>query len=405
MPVLLGILAHIPSNGPGGTLALLIYTTETASVAEQIETSVLALWPNMQIARASVVAHISEQTEAFCYNFVDEQAQLGIARQPIINISGGTTLMAVGAQHAAAKRRWPMFYIDSDNGQIIRLAPDGHAQQPDDLAVAVAVKQYAEAHGVACTPKPPWGTLADTGSTAFEQLVAIAREIGELGSQSAAPLNWLRQAIPGTPTFAEPASDDPLLALLLNHDLVRKSGSHWQYGPSQSEGFVSGAWLELFVYDQCRHTLDDDGRPLFDDVRLSRLLTRTALGMKAIENEIDVMVTHRGRMVAISCKTGSELINRDLVVRSGSPSTKDDKKAKEEALEKRKLAVYELDSLLQTELMGVYTRKALVTNQAGATIVKELSSLAYASKVALIAGESLLAVAKQIRMLMSKPTL
>lgn len=109
---------------------------------------------------------------------------------------------------------------------------------------------------------------------------------------------------------------------------------------------------------------------LFDNVRISVDVKRPAKP-ETVVNELDVIVTRRGRLAAISCKTGTEMA-------PGGGNT---------AQEKRKQAVYELDSLLQADLMGLYARKLLISNRV--ELAPAIRSRASHSQIRCVSGGEL----------------
>jgi hypothetical protein len=293
-----------------------------------------------------------------------------------LNLTGGTTLMGLGARRAAEAGDVELLYVDTDNGRIIVLSPVGEVRRQIPIEVQVSVETYLAAHGATVSPKRPWGRMVVEEAASLEPYFAAAQALGRAGSGSQRLLDALRPACSregdGTARLEGPTPlDRELAGVLQHHGMVEEVAG----GPAelrvrisddrQHREFLTGHWLELYVYRSC----SDAG--FFHDVRLSVVVKREG-EKKAVENECDVLVTLNGRLALISCK-------------SGRLEHKDENRA----------AVYELDSLLQAELMGLYARKVLASNRA--RLPDALVDRARPSQIECIAGDHLPDVATRIR--------
>lgn len=299
-----------------------------------------------------------------------------------INITGGTTLMALGARRSAREFDAPMLYVDTDGGFIVHLAPDGTEIHREPITVKVSVPVYLAAHGASVSSRTEWSTSAAEVEPAWvKPFREVARVLGEAGPHSQPLLDQIRAVYnrPEDEASAPITLDGPddktreLALVLAGSGFITNfldTGEEFRFQLVQDgrvEQFLTGHWLELYVYDACRRS------GFFDDMRMSATVSRR-VDRRRVENEIDVIVTRHGRLAAISCKTGlQEIEDRDV----------------------NKQAVYELDSLLQAELMGLFARKLLVTNRR--SLPDALRGRARMSQIELIFGSRLPDVARLIK--------
>lgn len=381
MPVLLPILEYAPAN------TYLIATDEVRDVAEAVRQVARQRQLRVSILE-SVDPYAPEQTLRRCREVI---ARLPAGQAAAVNLSGGTTLMAMGAQHAARELGLPMLYVNTDCGEIIHMAAEGAELRRDPIASKVSVALYAAAHGAASGVKDHWSTGWD-GAAGWSQGLALAepylgaaRALGRAGSAGAPLLATIRSNIEGVFSFADVSrAQEGLLGVLADAGFIVPDGAAsgaYRIGAAHphTRQFLEGHWLEIFAADACAQS------GWFDDVRCSVKLRRDE-GQRPVVNELDVIVTSQGRLAAISCKTGRELAE-------GGKGDSD----------KRKLAIFELDALLQADLMGLYARKALVTNQPA--INQDLRNRAYYGQICCVTGPRLGEVARIVRNHLDTPQL
>ncbi|MFV9507861.1 MAG: Card1-like endonuclease domain-containing protein [Oscillochloridaceae bacterium umkhey_bin13] len=381
MAVLLPILEY----GPAATY--LIPTPDVQDVAEAVR-KVAQQQGHRVTVLEPVDPYAAEATRRRCAELIAQLPPGGT----VLNLSGGTTIMALGAQQAARQHNLPMLYVNTDDGELIHLAFDGSEQGRAPLATRVSLAQYALAHDATCSPQALWGASWDgdqawaRGLALQEPYQSLARMLGAAGDGSVRLLDTIRRyaaagMIPLTESLSE--TERQLIDALLGTELLAPDPS----GPGcyrigtvpHTREFLEGHWLEFYVADVCAAS------GYFDDVRCGVKLIRNE-GGRYIDNDLDVVVTSRGRMAAISCKTGLEI-------------TKGGKDKKEE----RKLAIYELNALLQADLMGLYARKVLVTNQL--KLNEDLRRRAFYGQICCINGARLVEVAEIVRDHLDRPQL
>lgn len=384
MPVLLPILEYGPAR------SYLIPTVESREEAKAVAQVAEQAGRRVQLME-QVNPYVAEETYRRCREVAEVLPE---GARAAINISGGTTLMALGAQQAARELGMSMVYVNTDDGVIIWLHPDGRPAGSRPLATRLSAERYAAAHSAKAGPVDHWSASWDddpawnAGIARKEPYLSAALMLGRSGAASARPLQTLRRdsgrlgfAL-DSPTPEELAVLDRLAEMGF---LSRQAGATPSYALAttydRAGELLNGHWLEVYIADACARS------GLFDDVRCSVKLTRTD-GQRTIDNELDVLVVSRGRMAAISCKTGNEFAVAPETV-EGKPVHKGEGKSK---TEKRQFALFQLTELLQADLMGLYARKVLATNYPG--IDHELFARAYYSETCCITGPRLSKVAQ-----------
>jgi len=378
MPILIPILQFRPSS------TQLIVTDEVQEVAQHIREAVRVDPKTADLrvySHEPVNPHDARDTYKRCEAILSNSRFA--ERQSAINITGGTTLMNLGAQQAAKEFGVPMLYVDTDDEVIVHLLPNGQeTNSPEDVTVWVSARVYLAAHGASVSLRGPWGQGIAKREKRIQSFVEAARFLGRAGSRSARLLDEIRTAYCGPDKVVILPNADgkerELAGKLTQQGLLadlqdEANGIRFDVVDDKlKRDFLTGRWLELYVYDACVTS------GLFDDVLLDVMVSRRA-EPRPVENQLDVVATWHGRLAVISCKTGRRQMEDD----------------------ENKWAVYELDSLLQAELMGLYARKVLVSNRA--ELRGALANRAQLSQVKCVTGPQLADVARIVRRHLEEP--
>lgn len=381
MPILIPILQFRP------TFTQLIVTDEVQEVAQHIREAVRVDPKTADLpvySHEPVNPHDARDTYERCEAILDNPRFA--ERQFAINITGGTTLMNLGAQKAAGEFRVPMLYVDTDDEVIVHLSPDGQeTNSPEDVTVRVSAQVYLAAHGASVSLCKPWGQGIAQQEERVQSFVKAACLLGRAGSRSARLLDEIRAAYYGPDKIVTlpdaDAEERELAGKLAQQGLLAEPRneanglSFHVVNERHIHEFLTGRWLELYVYDACVTS------GLFDDVLLDVMVSRPAKP-RPVKNQLDVVAVWRGRLAVISCKTGRRQM---------------------EDKDENKWAVYELDSLLQAELMGLYARKVLVSNRDELPLA--LVNRAHLSQVKCVTGPQLIDVARIVRQHLEEPLL
>lgn len=302
-------------------------------------------------------------------------------RNIAINFTGGTSMMALGAFQAAVKLGLDMCYVSTDEYKIIHLDPKGFETGREDISVSLPVEAYLCAHGAGLTFQNDWGKPIEAKKGWVQPFLDAARLLGRACSRSEQLLDEMKRHYQGKGrevVVGSPIDESIQLARELEKfgylSDVKETTAELRFnlvddtndsGP-QIQSFLTGKWLELFVYE----TLRDSGH--FDEVLVDTEVWR-GKRPKRVSNNFDVLVIRGLKLGAISCKTERFLQDSD----------------------KNKPAIYELDSILHADLMGLYAGKALVTNRKEFT--PAIQNRAGLSDVCLVAGVDFPVLASRIK--------
>ena len=179
MPILIPILQFRPAS------TQLIVTEEVQEVAQHIRKALRADQKTKSLhayAHEPVNPYIVRDTYERCRAILHSPRFAG--KQFAINITGGTTPMELGAHQAAEEFDVPMFYVDTDDQEIIHLSPDGEETRREDITVQVSAEVYLAAHGASVSKCKPWGKGVAEPEEWVQSFVEAAHLLGRAGSRS-----------------------------------------------------------------------------------------------------------------------------------------------------------------------------------------------------------------------------
>lgn len=214
----------------------------------------------------------------------------------ILNMSGGTKPMAVGALQAAQAAGIESLYTNTEDGEIIWLAPSGSVRSEIIRVPDIDVPLYIRAYGeeVLASVKASdldeyqvaWATrIVEFHSVIYQTVIVpvtsaikTARE-KKKGYPITAPL---------TPTRRQRA----IIKQLAQDELWEWNEGNQQIAvrnPSIAD-FLNGGWVEVMVANQLYTS------SYFDDVRVN-------VKLLDVEGEIDVAAVSNARLVLVECKS------------------------------------------------------------------------------------------------------
>ncbi len=204
----------------------------------------------------------------------------------IVNFTGGTKCMSIGAYLAAQSAQVQAVYVDTASEELIWFHPDGtiQKQEPFELANRLKVRTYLKAYGKTvdeeATERHHPGSASIQAIRALQQYwpdyVDIFHRMGNAISKNLPLPNVL---------------DSNITSVLEQYGLLKRDGSGQWQATDKGRKFLTGGWLECFVYVR----LLDSGE--FDDVQLG-------LRLAGVENDLDVALTRKGQLAIIECKSG-----------------------------------------------------------------------------------------------------
>ena len=234
----------------------------------------------------------------------DRVLELILAREDsalVLNASGGTRPMSIGAYEIFHEFGKPVFYVDSRNDHVTWL----HSRDlPSfDLANQIKLPAFLQAHGAKVLSLGPRSGVPARLRVLTEELVSRAATL----AKPLATLNWLaRQA--ERELVSPPLSSkqlrwrelNALLERLAAENVLEVRGARLHFTSEDNRFFVNGGWLEAHVFGaifglaRAEIGVQDVGR--------SVEVVRQGSG-QPVKNELDVAFLANNRLYIIECKT------------------------------------------------------------------------------------------------------
>lgn len=225
------------------------------------------------------------------------------ANRVVVNFTGGTKCMSIGAYLAAQAAQVTALYVDTANEKLVWFEPRGDVREERfDLAGRLTVPVYLQANGKQIHEER-------TRQHALPQWAyAAARELLALWPACIDTLEAFGRAISqGQDVIPAEAVQSRVAAVLDSHGFTSALESGWRVTP-RGRAFLTGKWLDAMTY-----VLLMDSH-LFDGGQID-------LCLQGVENELDVLVTRNGQLAIIECKSGDlggqTTLNKLQAIRSG----------------------------------------------------------------------------------------
>ena len=254
---------------------------------------------DVRSADPSVGAYGIADTQAIVATLLEESG--GAA---VVNFTGGTKCMSIGAYLAAWQAQVSALYVDTANEELVWFYPDGRVQKEEfDLAGRLTVRTYLKANGRNVDEK------RTRKHSLSQSAIEAARRLLPLWPNCISGLEAFGAAISqGRNSLPTSDLDSALVSILQAGGLVKKNeAGDWQ-ATRMGRRFLTGRWLDALVYT----CLLDSGD--FDSVQLN-------LRLEGLENEMDVLATRGGQLMLIECKSGDlggqTTLNKLQAIRSG----------------------------------------------------------------------------------------
>lgn len=249
---------------------------------------------NVSAARAAVKAAIEQLTSK----------GLRVA----VNFTGGTKCMSVGAFLAAMEAGCLAFYVDTDHERFLWYGPDREVEERKFDLRPITVPLYLEAYGLTYKKSDyqeepqQLSKLLDLILSFWPQCVPIVEKWAELAKKGQKPGPYA--SLQPSNLFA-----NQFISLLLRYKLLDDKNGELNF-TKHGVDFFTGDWLELTVYHLLR-SHSKDATASFDDVQWSVEFERAESEPakqpqeeKGVKNELDVVLTRRGQLFVIECKSG-----------------------------------------------------------------------------------------------------
>lgn len=215
----------------------------------------------------------------------------------LLNLTGGTKLMALVAQQTVAQEKnWRSFYVDVDTDVVIWLDKTPGKK----LAEQLRLRHYLESYGFELPNSPERPQITHEQRNLMQTLIT---QIGNL-KEPLTQLNWLTQQAEDKKqlkiTMDTQQADSRNLETLLRHfaeaGFLQVNGNTISYADETARNFVKGGWLELYTYS-C--VVDVTGETGIRD----KAAGLEVISKEGVKNEMDIAMMVRNRLFVIECKT------------------------------------------------------------------------------------------------------
>lgn len=231
---------------------------------------------------------------------VIEEALLKIASEReeeeiLLNLTGGTKLMALVAQTVAQIAHWRSFYVDVDTDAIVWLDKTPGKK----LAEQLRLRHYLKSYGFELPDSPVRPQITRDQHDLMQTLITQTGSLEKPLTQ----LNWLTQLAEDKKQLKIEMSDQQagnhsLETLLRNFEeagLLQVNQNTISYTDEAARDFVKGGWLELHTY-KCVEAITGEA-----GIR-DKAANLTVIG-DGVKNEMDIAIMARNRLFVIECKT------------------------------------------------------------------------------------------------------
>lgn len=212
----------------------------------------------------------------------------------VLNVTGGTKLMALAAYEAFAEKDKKIIYCDTEHQKVITLLPK---YSSTSLNAELSIEDYLKSYGYNIIETK--SSLTESDYFNFFRFIENERLMRSLINLYTDVRKKLSEE---TPRFTV-ESDDKKIRFQKNLDTyVIHYGNRTENSfKVQSNDFKSGDWLEYYIYYKLK-----------TEENLSPLIGVKVSNPQGVENEIDVIALKDFRLYLYSCKTGKKDNQFDL---------------------------------------------------------------------------------------------
>lgn len=221
------------------------------------------------------------------------------AENVILNVTGGTKIMALAAFEAFRKMKRPILYVDTQNREIQRIHHDSEKLPFESV---LKIKPYLASYGQKIVSE---GTDEQRVKRHGTIISALVREVGKyeraIGvlNKYAAPLRNIRSfpiEVEFEPHDISKPYVEELLVLLQKQGVIQYTNKKIIFSHDHDVNFVSGGWLEEYVFSVVKKISPND-------LKMSVKVEWDQKGPEPPTNEYDVLFTFQNRLFIVECKT------------------------------------------------------------------------------------------------------
>jgi len=214
----------------------------------------------------------------------------------VVNISGGTKPMAIGALRAAQAAEAVCLYTNTEDNEILWLFPDGSTRAEPIQVVGLDVSLYIQAYGEKVDISRVVTDL-DVDHKIWAEIIGNNHNV--IYQQIIVPvMSAIKEAYKKRLDFPVICKVKPTRRQQRIIEQLAQGGL-WQWNESSGQigitgrpaaSFLCGIWVEIYVAMQMQYS------GLFEDVQFN-------VELDGVEGEIDIAAVSNGKLVLIECKS------------------------------------------------------------------------------------------------------
>jgi hypothetical protein len=294
----------------------------------------------------------------------------------MLNVTGGTKIMAISAFNVFRDKEVPIVYVDTQNKKIYKFMHTAPMEKVDFKGV-VKVAPYLYAYGQKIVEKHAELQHSEKRKTVIGELLKNIDRYQNAFSVMNGCASKARNSkyYPFRLQIEErdfrSADTSELVGLYERNGLLKLNKKELVFHSKPSADFVSGGWLEEYVFDTVKAL-----RPT--DILMNVKTEWDQKAEKPPTNEYDVVFTYNNQLFIIECKT-KRFEGKDIETSSAEP-------------------IYKLDSL-KDYAGGLYGRGMIASYK---QLTNDQKSRLKAFKLEYCEGTNLINLGDQIRQWLSK---
>ncbi len=212
----------------------------------------------------------------------------------ILNITGGTKMMSIGAFEAFVRDRnnnQKIIYVDTFNRVVKEIFP---ISRNIDFNNSITIEDYLISYGykIKSFSDPNFYDyrLPNDLNNCTVELVEFSSYLGRLINESVK--SSLHIKVPRD--IMKSQSFIKVLKLFERYSFVDVCDNDVNFVKTENFRFITGGWLEFYVYNKIKRLLNNE-----NNLRLGAIICKDE-----IENEIDIIFTYMNQLYLVECKSG-----------------------------------------------------------------------------------------------------
>lgn len=227
-----------------------------------------------------------------------------------LNVTGGTKLISIAAEHAFALVEKPIFYIDTESNRIVFITKDAHKQWLPDLTLNSknTIHTYLSAYGATVLKKADpneklkWLEHIYGFVTNYQENKNIIPVLNKMASLSRN--NGWKYELDNSDLKFNGITE--FLTWLDHKKMISFDGSQINFRNKEMADFINGGWLENYTYELL------SGINKIEDIGLGVEVANQKYRQdkkdydpinKGHKNEFDVIFMAKNKLHIIECKT------------------------------------------------------------------------------------------------------